>query len=538
MKNLKKLLTALLLILSLQSNATIFHIDPVHGNDTTGDGSENNPWKTVEYVINNNLIESMSYVTPYDSTNPQLVVKNPGAPVKPGDTLYLYNGIHGEINLVNYVNPDYITIKNAPGHYPVVKSIHIQGGSKWRFEGLTVSPELFSEYGNGKIVFFESHDWQGPVSKVEIRNCEIFSSTVAWADSSDWLTKASDGIVIWADSVTVENNIISNIHFGIIMLGDYITVSGNTISNFSADGIRLNGSYDIVEKNIIKNCYDVDDNHDDGIQSFTTGGLTVNNNIVRQNIILNYEDPNQPLLGPLQGIGCFDGPYENWTVENNLIIVNHWHGISFYGLKNGRIVNNTVLDPDLTDSIGPCWIKIDNMQDYPSENCVVANNIINSISTTANTLTQNNLLLTDYQNYDSNFVDYTSFDFHLKANSEAIDAACDSLSPSIDLDDNTRPSGIHSDIGCYEYIPVSTIHESILSKNLKIYPNPVATNLYITGEPTTSNIKILNLQSKIIKSFSKVSIPGNINVSNLESGIYIIKIKIKGYLKTILFIKK
>ncbi len=530
-------LTAILLLVFLSQtvNATIYHVDPVHGSDT-GDGSAAHPWKTIENVINNNLIESMSYVTPYDSANPQIVEKNTGSPVKPGDTLYLYNGIHGEINLVNYVNPEYITIKNAPGHFPIIKRIHVQAGSKWRFEGLEISGEPYDEYFNDKIVFFESHSWQGPVSNIEMKNCRIYSTITAWEDSTDWITKASDGIVIWGDSVQIKNNILTNVHFGIIMLGDHITVSGNSITNFSADGIRLTGSYDIVEKNIIKNCYDVDDNHDDGIQSFTTGGLVVNNNVVRQNIILNYEDPNQPLLGPLQGIGCFDGPYENWVVENNLIIVNHWHGISFYGLKNGKIVNNTVLDPNLNDTIGPCWIKIDDLQNDSSENCIVVNNITNSIAPTQNSFVQNNLVITSYQQYDSNFVDYASFDFHLTSNSLAIDAGCDSLSPVIDLDGNARPEGSHTDIGCYEYNQLSSIM-NIKSRNFNVYPNPASSTLHIDGNPSLFNIKILTLEGKVIKEQKNVIIPSEIDISNIKEGVYILQLQKGKKLKNIIFIK-
>ena len=58
----------------------------------------------------------------------------------------------------------------------------------------------------------------------------------------------------------------------------------------------------------------------------------------------NYEDPNQPFRGTLQGLGCFDGFYIDWVIENNLVVTDHWHGISLCGAVNCRIVNNTVVD--------------------------------------------------------------------------------------------------------------------------------------------------------------------------------------------------
>ena len=48
----------------------------------------------------------------------------------------------------------------------------------------------------------------------------------------------------------------------------------------------------------------------------------------------------------MQAIGCFDGWFVNWVVENNVIITDHWHGITFLGMRDSRIVNNTVIDLD------------------------------------------------------------------------------------------------------------------------------------------------------------------------------------------------
>ena len=54
--------------------------------------------------------------------------------------------------------------------------------------------------------------------------------------------------------------------------------------------------------------------------------------------------PQQPHRGALQGIGCFDGMFVDWIIENNVIIVDHYHGITLGGARGCRIVNNTVID--------------------------------------------------------------------------------------------------------------------------------------------------------------------------------------------------
>lgn len=519
MKNIISILLGVTLFLNAYSNT--FYIDPINGSNS-GTGTVSSPWKTLEEVINANLIESKSFVTPYDPTNPQLIVKNPGAPIQAGDTLMLYSGLHGNIDIVNYINDQNIYLINAPGNTPVVKKLHIQAGKNWVFQGIDISSEPYGVYLNDKLVFLETHDWQGPVSNITIKNCNLYSTETAWTDATDWVTKASDGIYIKADSINIINNNLLNIRFGIQMVGDNIFTSGNNITNFSGDGIRLVGSNNIVEKNIIKNCYDVDSNHDDGIQSFTTGGLTVDNNIVRQNIILNFEDPNQPLLGNLQGIGCFDGPYNNWNVENNLIIVNHWHGISFYGATNSTIINNTVLDPIPDDAIGPSWIKTEDDGSFITLNCVVKNNVTNTISVTANTSVGNNTTLQTLSDYASNFVDYSAFDFHLLQTSPLIDAADNAIAPSVDLEGNTRPSGAFADIGAYEYqYPISI--ENIENQSLKIYPNPFVNYIEIEGIIGNSEINIYDENGRLIQKFNSITMPSKLDLNELNNGLYFLE---------------
>jgi len=143
----------------------------------------------------------MSYVTPYDPNDPQLVTINPGASVKAGDTLMLYSGFHGKVILTNYINTNYITIINAPNNTPIIEKIHIQAGNKWRFKGLTISTEPFNYYLNDNLVFLESHNWQGPVANITIDSCYIYSTLSPWTDSLSWVNNASNGIQVKADSV-------------------------------------------------------------------------------------------------------------------------------------------------------------------------------------------------------------------------------------------------------------------------------------------------------------------------------------------------
>src|SRR5690606_12571794 len=69
--------------------------------------------------------------------------------------------------------------------------------------------------------------------------------------------------------------------------------------------------------------------------------------VIRGNVFINFTDPDREFAGSAQGIGCFDGFFEDWVIENNVVVVNHWHGITLLGARNVRVVNNTVVDKRL-----------------------------------------------------------------------------------------------------------------------------------------------------------------------------------------------
>ncbi len=498
---------------------SIFHIDPGSGS-MNGNGSFNHPWSTFSEVLNNHLITSQKYSTPYNSANPDLIKINDNAPVNPGDTLLLYSGLHGSIFIKNYQNDKPIYIIAAEDEQPILKSLHIQSGSNWYFEGLTISSEPYDEYIHGRLVYFESHNWQGPAKNIIIKNCNVFSTETPWTEALDWNEKVSSGIYVKGDSMEIIGNTLSNISFGISLVGDHIYCAKNTIRNFSGDGMRMLGSYQIVEENYIANCYKVDDNHDDGIQSFTTNGYAVDHNVVRKNVILNYEDPDQVLLGPLQGIGCFDGFYNDWLVENNIVMVNHWHGISFYGANQVRIINNTVLDPTPGITPGASWIRINEHKDgRPSQDCIVSNNITNSLAGNAIYLT--NVILANTSEYEAHFTDVKSYDVHLLQNSSIIDFGNNEYASTDDLDYNERPQGTAIDPGAFEYVLTSSLNDANVSE-LRIFPNPSSDYVHLHFDGPTHFFKILSQNGQIMYTSLIKKQDQIVDIKSWPPGVYFI----------------
>lgn len=521
----------LLLVSNISVGQTAYYVDPINGS-MANDGTLGSPWKTLEEVISSNLIESQSYTTPFTNTN-SLVPKNENAPIKAGDTIVLKSGLHGNVLLQNYVNLSVITIKAAAGETPILEKLKVQAGENWKFEGLSISSEPYGNYINDKLVFLETHNHQGPVSNVEIKNCDIYSAENPWTTMTDWNSKVSDGIYLGnCDNISILDNTIRNVHVGASLRGNNVDFINNEISNFCIDGLRVLGSNQLIEGNTIKNAYKtVAGNHEDAIQSFTTGGIVANTNTIRKNILINNEDPNQPFIAEMQGLGCFDGPFNDWIVENNLVFVNNWNGITLGGANNAKIVNNTVLDPTpLTGNITASRITIRNDNaGNPSTNCIVKNNVMNQFLVLHGNvvISSNNLEIPATSDYIANFVDYNNMDFHLLSTSVLVDAADDSVAPNTDIEGVSRPQGTSSDIGCYEFETNTSATQDNLLDNVTIYPNPVKDEITIQllEGVALKNVQIYNVLGKEVFMKSNGLLTNKITLRpNLSAGVYILEI--------------
>ncbi len=516
---MSRISTIIILVITISqlAFANTFYIDPTNGS-MANDGSILLPWSTLEEVINANLIHTRGYTLPYDVTTSTFIDKNTNGPIHAGDTLIVLSGLHGKFFQRGSFNESYITIKAMDGHQPIISEINLTAGSNWRFEGLTISSEPYGEYLTSNLMYLQSHGWHGPINNLHIKDCNLYSTanSTPWS-KDDWLSNSRTGMSIVGDSVLVENCHLLNVNFGISLVGKNLIALNNTIENFAGDGMRALGPNIVIEGNTIKNCYKINDNHDDGIQSFNLGTYDTRNVIIRGNTILNYEDPNQPLLGTLQGIGCFDGPFNNWIIENNVISVDHWHGISLYGAFDCIIRNNTVIDPTPDITPGPSWIRINPHKDgTESKNNIVANNITNTMVVTG-TSTFKNLLIKDYQSYDENFVDYTIYDFNLIPSSNAIDQGEDSQASTFDILGTLRPQGVNTDMGAFEYIfPSNTM--DLKPSNSFGYPNPTSGQFFLNEE--ASNLKIYNTLGLLIYENKKSCT--SIDLSQYQNGIYLV----------------
>ena len=467
--------------------------------------------------------------------------------VQGGDTISLLSGNYSDFTLSGKNNSSFITIRAYTGATPVFTSIDIHNSSNWKLYGVDIKPRYSSGADGTEAVNLDGNF-------LTIENCIInYSDDISGWIASDWLARAGNGVIMDGSNINVISNTITVVDHGIACSANNSLVSHNLIVNFRGDGIRGLSNDVIYEYNIIKNSYDVDDNHDDGFQSWSygSGGVgtgTVYNVTLRGNTIINFEDPNQPFKGELQGIGLFDGMFENWLVENNLIITNHWHGISFYGAINCKIINNTVVDNDNTPEPDP-WIMVnDHKNGTPSSGVIVRNNIATDYSLTGGYTEDHNIEITMNQ-APTYFINPSGGigNYHLINNSPAIDAGSGNGAPNIDKDGVSRPQGSSFDIGCYEFTNASGINEENNPGSFQLfqnYPNPfnpTTTLSFVIEHSSFVSLKVYDVLGNEVATLVDEYKPAGIykavfNASTIKpqpsSGIYFYQIKAGSFIST------
>lgn len=455
MKRTAALLMFAAALVPRMAHAGEFWVDPVHGNPGN-DGSSSAPWQSLQEVLDAGLIESRKWESLPYKEGARLVPMNPGAPVKAGDTIYLRSGYYGDLRIGGFYNAKDITVVAQDGHEPRFRSVRARASSHWVFRGLHVSPEYAPSYEKTTLFELDSHGWRGPVRDIVVEDCHLRSieDSSDWS-ASEWDTLSCTGFRADGENMTIRNNVLRNVNHGIRIEANNSLVEGNTVENFAGDGIQGTGDHTTFQYNTIKNSYDVNGNHDDGFQSWShkkddgSKGERVGV-VLRGNTIINYENPNQPHRGGLQGIGCFGGVFVDFLVENNVVITDSGHGITLMGARNSRIINNTVVSPkDGRHALARVMITAPEGSSR-CEGCVVRNNLATAIGVAPKqgVIVDRNLII---KNPSRLFVDAAGYDLHLNKGSRAVNAGSPEMAPDIDIEKVARPWGDGYDIGAYEY---------------------------------------------------------------------------------------
>ncbi|QQS06486.1 MAG: right-handed parallel beta-helix repeat-containing protein [Fibrobacterota bacterium] len=379
-----------------------FWIDPV-GGSPDGDGSAQRPWRTLQEVLDRRLV---AYYGRQSSGDPQSpwVLHDSEAPVQGGDRLVLKSGYHGLVRRSQFCFRKWLHIEAAPGDTPVLSQFLITGtfekihlkGLRFRKEDWIPSDTAKGDErlwwkaqainnATGTLLELRNGLSGTPGREVVLQNLDLRSARdVSKWSAADWVDRAASGITVRsARKVSIHRCHLENVRFGISIFegSDSSMALDNLVRRYSGDGFRLTSDWSRLERNRVEGCMKVDDNHDDGIQSWSSGedgslgnGI-VRGNILRDNVIVGILDSTDPLRGSPQGIGAFDGFFESWVVERNVIVSNTHHGITFYGMRNSRISHNTVIDQVPGDDISPGIYVRAHKDGRESENVTLNDNL-------------------------------------------------------------------------------------------------------------------------------------------------------------------
>jgi hypothetical protein len=385
-----------------------------------------------------------------------------------------------------------------------------------------------------------------------------------------------------SDNVIIRNNVcIQNYRWGIFTGFTNDILIENNICCYSSQehGIYVSNSGDrpTVKHNISYG------NNGCGIQlnadESQGGDGIITNAVIEGNIIYDNGKGGGAAIN-------LDGVQDSYIL-NNLLYNNHSTGIALFkidgadGSKNNCIYNNTIDNPSdarwavliadnstgnkLYNNIlinhhsfrGSIAIDGSSISDFTSDFNLLADRLSNDDGDSNMSLFQWQKLGFDLHSLialpeEELFINYGAEDFHLKFNSQTVDAGT-SIAGSVvkdDLDGNPRPSGKDFDIGAYEFTVPLGITNNVLPSGFELYqnyPNPFNPStkikfkipgslspVKIEGDYVT--LKVYNiLGEEIAELVNERKMPGTYEVEfpgsrmknkdTLPSGIYIYRLK-------------
>lgn len=360
-----------------------------------------------------------------------------------GDTILLMDGTHGMLK-INKSFDTMITIRSQNGQNAHIegadftepaKNIRLQSLKVWR-TGAEWNAFLIKAMKGARQLEFDGLD---------VRSRQDATNYLKWP-ASRWLAVTGFGFDLRGSGYIVRNNTITGVRVGIS--GGYNSlIENNVVDGFCGDGMKGVGR-SIFRNNLVKNRIKVDGFHSDGFQAHTS--TVIKDLTLDSNTFIEWaHSQSHPLRGYMQGIGMFDGFYEDLVIQNNVIVARASHGIAVYGTRRGKVVNNTVVSATGGPNKYPILRVRRHKDGSPSEDTLVANNLAMGFeggNKATNLIFTNNQIIEDPSKV---FADVTKFNYLPKSSSGYVDKA-NSAAPKVDVRSYKRPAGAAPDLGAYE----------------------------------------------------------------------------------------
>ncbi len=407
------------------------------GGGIEADGSELHPWASLEML----------------AAQGQIPVSG---------TLCLMNGHHGQPQIHSLVSAPSLTIRAVNQHEAVVSALNFTSVSNLTLSGIKVDgSSIIDSQADERQSFLVTGDIDTSAVTLDDVLVQSAQSCELW-DQEDWVYLVRSGIDFRGTDIVIRDTEIRNTYHALLVRGDRAWVERTLIDNFGGDGIRGLGSDSTYAWNTVRDAYidEYDIQHDDAFQAYELeGDPKISNVTIRNNRFILFADPltafvldNDLVATLMQGVIITDGYADGWVVENNLIVNAQEHGISLYGGRHCRVQNNTVVaHPVFAQSSGP-WIRISDQTKTGQENFdnVIRNNLAQMLTPwdyDASSLIEANIEISAAEDH---FVDAAGLDFHLVADSAAVDTGVNADLTSLDIDGLPRVVGGAVDIGAFE----------------------------------------------------------------------------------------
>jgi len=528
----------------LAQSQTTWHI-AITGSDSTGDGSMANPYKTLQFTVNQ---------------------------ISAGDTVLVHEGVYHNSDFNDgdiWGGNNLLTINNLNGDPSSITTIQ-------PYQEDEVVLEFDSSYGvlikNSSYITFSGF-------KVKAIGNQI---TQAEADAAWGLYKDANGQVhdlavemgidindpaIQGQSINkpVQTNITKPSYYngrGIVAnKSHHITISDNKLYHITSSAIRVQQSdYVTVEKNeVYFNTY---------WSTQGVGAITVAESKVRPTndtftgvkikLLKNYVHQNENRMvswNPSktfvkfvidEGTGLFltrnADTYDHGyiLIANNISSYNGASGVVCHKTDRAIIVHNTVYKNGTTNESAAGGIGLNT-----ADNVTVVNNISYAepdhwalgilANPVTNTIINDNILYNEngsesiHKNIPNGWIEanplfenQNSDNFNLTADSPAIDTGDTNLDITEDFYGNPRDN--FPDIGAIEYDSNLSNNDVTNFNNIGIYPNPTSLGWYINSNETMVAIKIFEASGKRIKSKKINSKTYYISAEPYKTGVYFVKI--------------
>jgi hypothetical protein len=422
-------------------------------------------WAATYYInaaIGSDLKTGTSQAAPFRS------IQKAADTMVAGDTAIVVTGIYNErVRISRSGNSTAPITYQAQGvtinHGFTIKADYIN------IEGFEIT-DTVNEWDNGAGIYLEG------------RNCEIKNNYLHDITRVGILIYDQDTDSLSTSECVVRNNRIERAGLaGIEVYGRNNLIEINDISHIlqyppkwtnppswaDADGIHFFGSGHIIRKNSIHDILMSDaENINPHIDCFQTFGPAYNITFEQ-----NYcDNPNDNMQGFM--VEEMNAPVRNITVRNN--IIKAFRVLNFWGCEYTVVTNNTFTSELTYSGTSGYGIELHNCP-----NSKVQNNIfydvgrhaypylyVDSVSQTGLQVGYNCHYMsdgrppssssflprpTDLWMVDPNFVEISSNNFSLQANSPLIDAGINLPEVTNDFDDTQRPMGSGYDIGAFEY---------------------------------------------------------------------------------------